>query len=286
MTTNRTRKRGNLEMTRMPANVKRSDSGTRFSLGFTLIELLVVIVVIAILAGLLLPVLARAKARALVVACMNHERQMGIALNLYVSDNHAYPFYFAGQTYASGFRWQDALHLYYPLSWTNHDYHCPAYRGVIAMHPATLGGYPGSYAYNALGTDDATLFANTAIVLGLGFTPSTLAGNQKILYANLISEGQVKVPSEMLAITDARLLKTDQAFPGQWVGEDYTFGEEGGNDFGAQAWQAPPQHGQNFNVLSCDGHVAAVNRLQLFNPTNSWRFWNNDHEPHPETWQP
>ena len=49
---------------------------------FTLIELLVVIAVIAILAGLLPPTLAGTKARARTIQCVNHERQMGLALGI------------------------------------------------------------------------------------------------------------------------------------------------------------------------------------------------------------
>jgi prepilin-type N-terminal cleavage/methylation domain-containing protein/prepilin-type processing-associated H-X9-DG protein len=53
---------------------------------FTLIELLVVVAIVAVLAGLLLPSLARAKARAQGLACLNQQRQLGFACLLYAGD--------------------------------------------------------------------------------------------------------------------------------------------------------------------------------------------------------
>lgn len=258
---------------------------------FTLIELLVVIGIIAILAAMLLPVLAAAKQRGYRIKCVSNLHQMGLALHMYVGDNQdKYPPYgqdrLTPDPHNDLMTWSETLEPYYAVRWANPAYHCPAYKGLIAEHgvgTVIAGGKVGSYAYNSAGTAD--FLAN----LGWpGFGLGELAGAGYGDVLRIISASAVLVPSDMFAISDARLVqppvpwaatKAPRGLDWMWL---RVFLHHGVN------WEVQPlRHGKGYNVLFCDGHVSLVPRRDYIDPSRSWPNWNRDHQPHPGSyaWQ-
>ncbi len=91
--------------------------------GFTLIELLVVIAIIAVIAAILFPVFASVRERGRRTACLSNERQLGMAMLQYVTDN--------GETFPGGLLWAGDkwVSQTYPYVKAGAAFNCPSAAG-------------------------------------------------------------------------------------------------------------------------------------------------------------
>jgi len=247
---------------------------------------------------MLLPALSRAKGQAQSIRCKSNLHQMGLALQMYVDDHrNRYPCWW-NLTGANAVPWSNLLAPYYKLNWQDKAYHCQAYQGQIVGLSGVLpidtmfSAEWGSYAYNKGGTE---VFGGGAhqsylpslvpgvpsseLFLGLSGTGAVLGdSNDSWPHPLAISAAQIQAPSEMFAISDSRVAAWGP-ISSLYYGEDWMdLGRAGVPEVQA------PRHGKGVNVLHCDGGVNLVHYRDFIDPRITGINYNNDHQPHPETW--
>jgi prepilin-type N-terminal cleavage/methylation domain-containing protein/prepilin-type processing-associated H-X9-DG protein len=249
---------------------------------FTLIELLVVIAIIAILAVMLLPALSKAKARAQVTQCRSNLRQVGLGLVLYVGDSSRFPYWAVTTNIYAVSLWYHDLEPYVNAYWTNQVWVCPANRVADPPYfdsalPARMvyGAWRGSYAYNAGGTDcdgwgTRIVLRDQLLGLGAEFVPLSAKTGPALPVS------AVRAPSDMIAVSEDWWIV---AYPNGFSSfKSITLAN---GRFAKYHW-----HRIGANSVFVDGHVEFNKDDALYGRHEAARRrWNNDHEPHPETWE-
>lgn len=247
---------------------------------FTLVEMLVSLAIIAILAALAVVAVSQARIKARNVHCISNLRQHGIALTVFLGEEHSYPLYInPGLGYGSfpdyGRSLWDALEtrgLGSPPADSRSPNSVYFYPALVEQLKADnrLDNLSALYGHNSDGLNGG----GTNLPLGLGLNWSV----ENKSYSP-VRESQIAVPSRMLAIGDGVMgwnsTYRDSAMLGRQASTQ---------DHLASTDRVKRRHRGKLNVLFCDGHVTQESLPLLFSDTTdpALSLWNRDNQPHAE----